>query len=110
MIVGRLRPLFMTLEEFQASLALRMPPDGMRATLRALWLDARGKWDKAHEVVQDESGPEAAWVHAYLHRKEGDLGNAGYWYRRARRTMPRGPLEDEWRAIVATFLEGEDDD
>jgi hypothetical protein len=100
----------MTLEEFQASLAQRSPPKGLRATLRALWLDARGSWDKAHEVVQDEGGVEAAWVHAYLHRKEGDLDNAGYWYRRAKRTMPGGALEDEWRVIVATFLEGEEDD
>ncbi|MGH8630110.1 MAG: hypothetical protein ACREU7_04990 [Burkholderiales bacterium] len=100
----------MTLEEFQASLVQRDPPEGLRSTLRALWLDARGSWDKAHEVVQDEGGAEAAWVHAYLHRKEGDLDNAGYWYRRARRTMPTGALEDEWRAIVATFLEGEEED
>ena len=96
--------------QFEASLHASKPPGELSVPLRALWLDARGKWDKAHEVVQVESGPEAAWVHAYLHRKEGDLDNAGYWYRRARRTMPKGPLEDEWRAIVATFLEGEDDD
>lgn len=100
----------MTLQEFQASLARRSPPGELRATLRALWFDGRGQWDKAHEVVQDESDVEAAWVHAYLHRKEGDLDNAGYWYRRARRTMPTGPLEEEWRTIAATFLEGEDDD
>jgi len=100
----------MTLQEFQASLANRSPPGDLRATLRALWFDGRGQWDKAHEVVQDESGVEAAWVHAYLHRKEGDLDNAGYWYRRARRAMPTGPLEEEWRTIAATFLEGEDDD
>ncbi len=99
-----------TFDEFQASLAQGTPPRGLHSTLRALWLDARGSWDKAHEVVQDESGTEAAWVHAYLHRKEGDLDNAGYWYRRARRTMPTGALEEEWRTIVATFLEGEDDE
>lgn len=96
--------------EFQASLGAAMPPGELSSVLRALWLDARGRWDKAHDVVQGESGAEAAWVHAYLHRKEGDLDNAAYWYRRARRTMPKGSLEEEWRVIVATFLEGEDDE
>jgi hypothetical protein len=100
----------MTVQEFQASLANRSPPDGLRATLRALWFAGRDLWDKAHEVVQDEGGAEAAWVHAYLHRKEGDLDNAGYWYRRARRTMPSSGLDEEWVTIVATLLEGEDDD
>jgi hypothetical protein len=100
----------MTLQEFQASLVQRNPPERMGAILRALWFAGRGEWKKAHEVVQEEGGLEAAWVHAHLHRKEGDLDNAGYWYRRARRTMPKGSLEEEWRMIVATFLEGEDDD
>jgi hypothetical protein len=100
----------MTFEEFQTSLARRSPPEDLRSVLRALWFDARGSWDKAHEVVQDETGAEAAWVHAYLHRKEGDFNNAGYWYRRARRTMPTGDLDEEWRAIVVTFLEGEEED
>ncbi|HWQ39818.1 MAG TPA: hypothetical protein VNM24_14645 [Burkholderiales bacterium] len=100
----------MKLSEFEASLGASEPPKSLPTVLRALWLDARGRWDKAHEAVQNESGAPAAWVHAYLHRKEGDLGNARYWYRRAGRPMPQGPLEDEWRAIAATFLEGEEED
>jgi hypothetical protein len=96
--------------EFQATLTDPAPPERLPAVLCALWFAGKGKWDKAHEVVQDESGAEAAWVHAYLHRQEGDLANAGYWYRRARRNMPSGSLEDEWRVIVSTFLEGEEED
>ena len=100
----------MTLVEFEASIARRQPPGDLPPALTALWYDARGKWDRAHEIVQDEGGTEAAWVHAYLHRKEGDLSNAGYWYRRAKRPMPTGDVEEEWRIIAATFLEGEEDD
>jgi hypothetical protein len=73
--------------------------------LRALWLDARGDWDGAHRVVQDDESLEAAWVHAYLHRKEGDAGNAGYWYRRAGRAHARVGLEQEWEAIAAALFE-----
>lgn len=100
----------MKLSEFELSLTGTEPPAALPAVLRALWLDARGRWDLAHEIVQEEAGAPAAWVHAYLHRKEGDLGNARYWYRRAGRPVPGGPPEDEWRTIVATFLEGEEED
>jgi len=100
----------MTLDEFRATLDDRDPPDALPPALEALWHDARGNWNRAHQIAQDIESQTGSWIHAYLHRKEGDLDNAGYWYRRARRTMPKGPLEDEWRAIVATFLEGEDDD
>ncbi len=72
--------------------------------LQALWHDAQGNWDEAHTVAQQANNRDGDWVHAYLHRKEGDLGNAGYWYARARRTMPSGPLEDEWAAIVTELL------
>lgn len=77
-----------------------MPP-----LLQALWYDYRGNWEKAHQIAQDLDGPEAAHVHAYLHRKEGDLGNAGYWYRRAGQVPAAGSLADEWRSLVALLLE-----
>ncbi|HEX7070976.1 MAG TPA: hypothetical protein VF190_09230 [Rhodothermales bacterium] len=77
-------------------------------SLRALWLDARGSWDAAHEAVQDDESREAAWVHAYLHRKEGDNGNARYWYARAQRTPSTASLSDEWDQIVAALLSSSD--
>jgi hypothetical protein len=70
----------------------------------ALWWAARDDWDKAHRLVQDEDSREAAWVHAYLHRVEGDLSNAGYWYRRAGRPETKAALEDEWAEIAAALL------
>ncbi len=72
--------------------------------LLALWWDGKGDWQKAHEIAQDVPGAEGAWVHAYLHRKEGDEGNAAYWYRRAGRTMQQGDLRDEWEEIVRELL------
>lgn len=76
-------------------------PKALSAPLRALWHDAHGDWQKAHEAAQaDERDPASAWVHAYLHRKEGDAFNAGYWYRRAGKPVFVGGLEDEWREIV----------
>lgn len=70
--------------------------------LRALWHDARGDWERAHAVCQEAGNREGDWVHAYLHRKEGDLGNAGYWYARAGRPMPTDDisLDAEWARIV----------
>jgi hypothetical protein len=94
----------MTLEEFRASLAEATPPATCRGALHALWHDARGDWAAAHKVAQDEDGDEGAWVHAYLHRKEGDPGNAAYWYRRARRPVATGDLSDEWTQIARALL------
>lgn len=94
----------MTTEEFVASTAAAVPPSGLTPVLVALWHDARGDWDAAHTVAQDVADPDGAWVHAYLHRKEGDLGNATYWYRRAGRPVATGSLQDEWHQIVATLL------
>lgn len=90
----------MTFEEFTGS----DDPAALPAPLRALWHDLRGDWDKAHRIAQDIEDETGAWVHAYLHRKEGDLSNASYWYRRARRPVATGPLEDEWRSIVSALL------
>lgn len=91
----------MTPEEFRAAPAL---PDAASNALAALWLDAHGDWDTAHHRVQDDESPDAAWVHAYLHRREGDLANAGYWYARAGRPRSTGPLDAEWTQIAAALL------
>lgn len=95
----------MTLEELKATLKSPAPPDGIPQAVVALWHDARGDWDTAHRVAQDIDAADGAWVHAYLHRKEGDAGNAAYWYRRAERPVARIALEEEWDQIVAALLE-----
>jgi hypothetical protein len=74
--------------------------DGLPPLLAALWWDAQGDWQRAHEIAQAVDTPEGAWVHAYLHRKEGDLENADYWYRRAGRQRPAAPLAAEWAELV----------
>lgn len=91
----------MTLSEFESSLQLKTPPSSLHLALQALWWDAKGDWKKAHECVQaDEGDPSCDWVHAYLHRKEGDASNAGYWYQRVGKPAPKSPLAEEWRAIA----------
>jgi len=90
--------------DFKASLAGPAPAPQLDAPLAALWWAAKGDWDRAHRIVQDEEGAEAAWVHAYLHRVEGDLGNAGYWYRRAGRPVADDAIEAEWERIASTLL------
>ncbi len=96
----------MTFSEFESSLALAAPPATLHLALQALWWDAKGDWNAAHECAQaDEGNPSCDWVHAYLHRKEGDASNAGYWYRRAGKPVARTALADEWRAIAETFLQ-----
>jgi hypothetical protein len=89
---------------FQASLAEAAPPAGLAPALAALWHDAKGDWDAAHRLAQAEDDAAGAWVHAYLHRVEGDLGNAAYWYRRAGKPASQQPLRDEWTAIVRSLL------
>ncbi|MCX7899893.1 MAG: hypothetical protein N2444_07420 [Methylocystis sp.] len=96
----------MKLDDFLASLVNPSPPD-LPPALLALWRDAKGDWDGAHKCVNDLSDPDSMWVHAYLHRKEGDQWNAGYWYRRAGKKPHQGALEDEWREIAAALLEKE---
>lgn len=78
--------------------------DGLAPPLKALWHDAQGDWESAHRVAQDVDDDEGAWIHAYLHRKEGDLGNAAYWYRRAGRSVASGELDAEWDTIAAALL------
>lgn len=97
----------MSFAEFQASIVRdAMPPAGAGPALQALWHDAKGDWDRAHACAQGDEGRDGAWVHAYLHRKEGDLGNAGYWYQRARQKTPAESLtlSDEWAQIAAELL------
>jgi hypothetical protein len=93
----------MTFDDFRKTLADSEPP-ALPAALRALWHDGRGNWTIAHETAQDIESPDGAWVHAYLHRKEGDTANAAYWYRRARRPVATGSLDAEWAAISRELL------
>ena len=95
----------MDLSAFRASLAAAAPPPGLGHALRALWLDAKGDWDGAHDAAQADEGGDGDWVHAYLHRKEGDAGNAAYWYRRAGKPVCRTSLDEEWAAITEALLE-----
>lgn len=94
----------MNLAAFIASLDGAAPAPNLNPPLAGLWWAAKGDWDRAHKIVQDESSREAAWVHAYLHRVEGDLGNAGYWYRQAGEVTAKDSLEAEWERIAATLL------
>ena len=94
----------MTIEQFRESVKEAAPPASLPPLLKALWWDASGDFDQAHAIAQDEPSPDGAWVHAYLHRKEGDAFNAGYWYRQARQPHPKVSLEDEWKQIAETFL------
>ena len=96
----------MTLSDFTATLKNAAAPD-LPPALVALWHDARGDWDAAHKVAQDVDDETGAWVHAYLHRKEGDLSNASYWYHRAQRPVQSGSLETEWEQIVTALLSSE---
>ena len=95
----------MSFEEFQASLRNEAPPEKLKPTLKALWYDGKNDWESAHNIAQDINTTEGSWIHAYLHRKEGDLGNASYWYSRARRVPPTNSLRDEWTLIVTELLE-----
>ncbi|HVM87804.1 MAG TPA: hypothetical protein VMT76_06415 [Puia sp.] len=94
----------MTIENFKTSLSANQPPPGVSILLQSLWLDAKGNWHTAHELINDMEEQSAYWVHAYLHRKEGDLGNAKYWYTRAGKTMPSYALQKEWEEIVCALL------
>jgi hypothetical protein len=97
----------MTADELLADAgAGRALPAGAPALARALWHDARGEWTQAHEIVQAEAGARAAAVHAYLHRREGDLANADYWYARAGAARPAQALDEERRALATMLLAG----
>lgn len=94
----------MNLQEFKASLANDTPPAGISPLLQAMWQEAKGKWEEAHELTQAQNNQDGAWVHAYLHRQEGDPSNAAYWYSRASRPVSQASLEQEWEEIVTALL------
>ena len=97
--------LKMTLHEFRESLTATEPPVGLTHALAGLWWDGKGNWERAHESAQQDEGVEGSWVHAYLHRKEGDQNNAAYWYRRAGKPMCPESLDAEWLGIARALLE-----
>ena len=91
-------------ETFRESLSGNAPPDGVAVPLQALWWSGKGDWERAHELAQSADDADGAWVHAHLHRVEGDLANAAYWYRRAGREVCSSPLDSEWWAISRELL------
>jgi len=96
--------LDMNIDTFNESLKQNLPPIGLTVQQEALWYDGKGDWEHAHDLVNDLDDRQSAHVHAYLHRKEGDLWNADYWYRRAGRQRPDVTLEEEWTALVNLLL------
>jgi hypothetical protein len=102
--MGEFGPDFRESLGFRESLAGTAPAPACEPPLAALWWAAKGDWDAAHRLVQDEPTADAAWVHAYLHRVEGDLGNAGYWYRQAGRPVAQDALETEWERIAFALI------
>jgi len=96
----------MTVAEFKESLSQETVPP-VPDHLKALWYDAKGDWEKAHTIIQDIEDKTAAWIHAYLHRKESDISNADYWYNRAGRKRLSSTLQEEWESIVKKLIEEE---
>tara|TARA_R110002050_G_scaffold25378_5_gene67729 strand:+ start:15952 stop:16260 length:309 start_codon:yes stop_codon:yes gene_type:complete len=93
-----------SIEEFNATLSQQTAPSSWPEALRAMWFDAKGDWESSHEIAQDLHTSDGSWIHAYLHRKEGDKFNAGYWYRMAGKKIPEIELDVEQRQLVAFFL------
>ncbi len=94
----------MNLSTFTESLSANEPPLNISVYLKSLWYDAKGDWDKAHQLIQDVEDKNASWIHAYLHRKEGDVANSDYWYSRAGKNRPSLSLEKEWKEIVTALI------
>ena len=94
----------MTLSDFKESLDAPLPPTGISVYLEALWYDGKNNWQKAHSLIDQLEGKTAAWVHAYLHRKEGDKFNAGYWYNKAGKKVCSLSLDEEWDELVIELL------
>lgn len=93
-----------TLAQFKDSLAADTPDNRLSVQLKSLWYDGKGDWQQAHHLIDQLTDKDSAWVHAYLHRKEGDTWNADYWYRRAGKTRPDIFLDEEWERLVTQFL------
>ena len=93
-----------TLSEFEESLNSDQPIDGLSVQLKSLWYDGKGDWHRAHAKIDHLNDKESAWVHGYLHRKEGDIRNADYWYSKARQVRPNLSLDEEWKQLVLHFL------
>jgi hypothetical protein len=98
------QPSFMNLQEFRESLLRDEPPAGLSDALAGLWWDAKGNWTRAHESAQRDENQPGAWVHAYLHRKEGDSSNAAYWYQRAGKSPAGNSLQEEWLEVAQALL------
>ena len=93
----------MDIKTFKASTKKNKPPTDISPCLEAMWYQAKGNWEEAHSLAQSEKSPAGSWVHAFLHRVEGDLGNAAYWYCLADRSVCTSRLDDEWEEIVAAL-------
>jgi hypothetical protein len=96
----------MTVSEFRTSLSQDVPPSQCSDLLQALWYDGKGDWERAHTIAQEIHTNKGSWIHAYLHRKEGDNGNASYWYHMAHKPFPTISLDQEWETLVAEFVKG----
>jgi hypothetical protein len=94
----------MNFSTFKDSLSKSSPPANISVYLESLWFDGKGDWDKSHTIIQDVEDKNASWIHAYLHRKEGDTGNADYWYNKAGKKRPSVSLDEEWEQMVNAFL------
>jgi hypothetical protein len=94
----------MDLKEFKESLKSNQPPENLSVYLRALWFDGKGNWEQSHKIIQDIEDKHASWIHAYLHRKEGDISNADYWYSKAARKRPSVSLDEEWMQLTGAFI------
>ena len=103
-LISRWQAILMDLQEFRDSVSSDQPPKNLNFALSGLWWDGKGDWTRAHESAQQDEGPAGAWVHAYLHRKDGDSSNAAYWYQRAGKSPCRSSLQDEWTAIADALL------
>ncbi len=97
----------MNLTDLKQALTSNHPPANLSVYLQALWYEAKDQWDKAHQLIQDLPDKNASWIHAYLHRKEGDTWNADYWYNKANRKRPAISLPEEWEQLATTFLEND---
>ena len=95
----------MNIDTFKASTDAETLPDGLSVPLEAMWHQGKGNWAEAHRLAQSENSPNGSWVHAHLHRVEGDLGNAAYWYRLADRPVCTSSLDDEWEEIVTALVQ-----